>query len=258
MERPSAQDLCHEVAALKETFHYTGRMSQSTQERRQEHCQENTQSIDKNEIITKLQQQIQQKDDIIKERKDEITQLKHHAQQIEGLQRIIGSQDVLLQEKEQTIAAKQQEIVLLRQKLEESIGLKGESDGQIQYATLSHELPKKESPPQLPPKPLPDRPTTMHLPKSQVELLPKPPPSPRGSPQPHRHEISNRFPNRGRLKLKWKAGKRAPQMYRVTDAATDGDTIYFRRGTSQPLFMLTTLQMTHGHHFQTVQQDAVL
>ena len=90
VERPSAHELCHRVAALKETPQFTESV------RRAQERPEPGNTTKREEEIRELQQQVQ-----------EIHQLRQeHAQQIQGLQQIIGTQNNRLQEKDDIIRAK--------------------------------------------------------------------------------------------------------------------------------------------------------
>ena len=94
VERPSARELCHRVAALKETPQFTESV------RRAQERPEPGITTEREEEIRELQQQVQDKD----EENSQITQ--EHVQQIEGLQQIIGTQYNRLQEKDDIKRAK--------------------------------------------------------------------------------------------------------------------------------------------------------
>ena len=93
-ERPSAQELCHRVAALKETPQFTESV------RRAQERPEPDNTTEREEEIRELQQQVQDKDEENRQMRQE------HAQQIEGLQQIMGSQNNRLQEKDDIIRRK--------------------------------------------------------------------------------------------------------------------------------------------------------
>ena len=86
VERPSAQQLCERVAALKESPEY----SESVRDAEERNTVEQVRGDERDREIRSLRQQ--------------------HTQQIQGLQQIIQSQVSRLEEKDETIAAGQQEI----------------------------------------------------------------------------------------------------------------------------------------------------
>ena len=94
IERPSAQELCHRVAALKETPQFVESV------RRAQERPEPGNTTEREEEIRELQQQVEDKDEANRQMRQE------HAQQIQGLQQIIGSQNNRLQEKDDIIRTK--------------------------------------------------------------------------------------------------------------------------------------------------------
>ena len=213
VERPSAQELCHRVAALKETPQFTESV------RRAEERPEPGNSTEREEEIRELQQQVQDKDEENRQMRQE------HAQQIEGLQQIIGTQNNHLQEKddiirekndiirekELTIVTSQKECQQLRGQLQHvSQQLASSHQVTAQFQTRIQELEQQQL----------NR-------KSPTEVLVKPQPSLRDPPQTHHSDTSTRAVTRDSFTLKWREAKKAPRgMSRGSNAIVDGDMLY--------------------------------
>ena len=194
VERPSAQELCHRVADLKETPQFTESV------RRAQERLEPGNTTEREEEIRELQQQVQDKDEENRQIRQE------YAQQIEGLQQIIGSQnnrlqdkDDIIREKEQTIVASQQECQQLRETIRDQALM------------------------------IKDRETQQLNRKSPTEVLAKPQPRLRDPPQTRHSATSTRAVTRDSFTLKWREAKKAPcKMVRILNAIVDGDMVYLR------------------------------
>ena len=214
VERPSAQELCHRVAALKETPQFTESV------RRAEERPEPGNTTEREEEIRELQQQVQDKDEENRQMRQE------HAQQIQGLQQTMGSQNNRLQEKddiirekndiirekELTIVTSQKECQQLRGQLQHvSQQLASSQQVTAQFQTRIQELEQQLNR------------------KSPTEVLVKPQPSPRDPQQTHHSDTSTRAVTRDSFTLKWREAKKAPcKMDRGPNAIVDGDMVYLR------------------------------
>ena len=213
-ERPSARELCHRVAALKETPQFT-----ESVRRAQERPEPGT-TTEREEEIREIQQQVQDKDEENRQMRQE------HAQQIEGLQQIIGTQNNHLQEKddiirekndiirekELTIVTSQKECQQLRGQLQH-VSQQLESSQQVtaQFQTRIQELEQQLNR------------------KSPTEVLVKPQPSLIDPPQTHHSDTSTRAVTRDSFTLRWREAKKAPcKMDRGPNAIVDGDMVYLR------------------------------
>ena len=223
-ERPSAQELCHRVAALKQTPQFTESV------RRAQERPEPGNTTEREEEIRELQQQVQDKDEENRQMRQE------HAQQIQGLQQIIGSQNNCLQEnydiirekndiirekndiireKEQTIVASQKECQQLRGQLQHvTQQLASSQQVTAQFQTRVQELEQQQL----------NR-------KSPTEVLAKPQPSLRDPPQTGHSNTSTRAVTRDSFTLRWREATKAPcKMDRGSNAIVDGDMVYLRAG----------------------------
>ena len=214
VERPSAQELCHRVAALKETPQFTESV------RRAQERPEPGNTTEREEEIRELHQQVQDKDEENRQMRQE------HAQQIQGLQQIIGTQNNHLQEKDDVIRAKndiirekeltivtsQKECQQLRGQLQHvTQQLASSQQVTAQFQTRIQELEQQLNR------------------KSPTEVLVKPQPSPIDPPQTRHSNTSTRAVTRDRFTLKWREAKKAPcKMDRGPNAIVDGDMVYLR------------------------------
>ena len=212
-ERPSAQELCHRVAALKETPQFTESV------RRAQERPEPDNTTEREEEIRELQQQVQDKDEENRQMRQE------HAQQIEGLQQIMGSQNNRLQEKddiirkkndiirekELTIVTSQKECQQLRGQLQHvTQQLASSQQVTAQFQTRIQELEQQLNR------------------KSPTEMLVKPQPSLRDPPQTSHSDTNTRAVTRDSFTLRWREAKKAPRkMERGPNAIVDGDMVYF-------------------------------
>ena len=222
VERPSAQQLCHRVAALKETPQFTQSVTRA-QER-----PEPGNTTEREEEIRELQQ-VQDKDEENRQMRQE------HAQQIEGLQQIIGTQNNRLQEKdnikrekndiirekELTIVTSQKECQQLRGQLQHvTQQLASSQQVTAQFQTQIQGLEQQQ----------------LHR-KSPTEVLAKPQPSLRDPPQTYHSEISTRAVTRDSFTLRWREAKKAPcGMIRGPNAIVDGDMVYLRTGGTRKIY----------------------
>ena len=90
IERPSAEELCRRIASVKRSHKYSESVRESEEQSRE---------------IARREESLR----------------RQHAQQIEGLQRVIQTQLIRLDEKDRVIAAGQQEVQQLREQLREKI-----------------------------------------------------------------------------------------------------------------------------------------
>ena len=217
-ERPSAQELCHRVAALKETPQFTESV------RRAQERPEPDNTTEREEEIRELQQQVQDKEEENRQMRQE------HAQQIEGLQQIMGSQNNHLQEKddiirekndiirekELTIVTSQKECQQLRGQLQHiTQQLASSQQVTAQFQTRIQELEQQQL----------NR-------KSPTEVLVKPQPSLSDPQQTHHSDTSTRAVTRDSFTLRWREAKKAPcVMNRTPNAIVDGDMVYLRTGS---------------------------
>ena len=208
VERPSAQELCHRVAALKETHQFTESV------RRAQERPEPGNTTEREEEIRELQQQVQDKDEENRQMRQE------HAQQIQGLQQIMGSQnnhlqekdDILrdiIREKELTIVTSQKECQQLRGQLQHvTQQLASSQQVTAQFQTRIQELEELEQ-------------------QQPKRKSPKPQPSLSDPPQTGHSTTSTRAVTRDRFTLKWREAKKAPcKMRRSPNATVDGDMVY--------------------------------
>ena len=222
-ERPSAQELCHRVAALKETPQFTESV------RRAQERPEPGNTTEREEEIRELQQQVQDKEEENRQMRQE------HAQQIQGLQQIIGTQNNRLQEKddiirekndiirekELTIVTSQKECQQLRGQLQHvSQQLASSQQVTAQFQTRIQELEQQQL----------NR-------KSPTEMLVKPQPSLRDPPQTHHSDTSTRAVTRDSFTLRWREAKKAPcKMDRGPNAIVDGDMVYLIAGGTRNIY----------------------
>ena len=224
-ERPSAQELCHRVEALKETPHFTESV-------RSVHERIRINITEREEPIRELQQQVQDKDEENRQMRQE------HAQQIQGLQQIIGSQnnrlqdnDVIIQEKndiiqekECTLVDSQKECQQLRGSIKDKSQLIEEGEKQLLYVTQKLECSQQimaQFYTQI--QDLEQQQTTR---RSPTEV---PQPGLREPSQTHHSDTSTRAVSRDRLVLKWREAKKAPcKIHRGPNVIVDGDMMYFR------------------------------
>ena len=115
VERPSAQQLCERVAALKESPEY----SESVRDAEERNTAEQGRGVEREGEIRSLRQQ--------------------HTQQIQGLQQIIQSQVRRLEEKDESIAAGQQRI---REKMNEIDRLEREKN---EVTVRQHQVERKKN-----------------------------------------------------------------------------------------------------------------
>ena len=221
IERPSAQELCHRVAALKETPQFV-----ESVRRAQERPEPGT-TTEREEEIRELQQQVEDKDEANRQMRQE------HVQQIQGLQQIIGSQNNCLQEKddiiqtkEQTIVASQQEYQQLRGTIRDKDQLIEERERQLKHVTQQlKSLQQVTAQFQTRIQELEQQQVNR---KSPMEVLAKLQPSHRDSPQTGLSDTSTREVTRDSFTLRWREINNAPcKMYRGYNAIVDGDTVYF-------------------------------
>ena len=238
IERPSAQELCHRVAALKETPQFT-----ESVRRAQERPEPGT-TTEREEEIRELQQQVQDKDEANRQMRQK------HVQQIQGLQQIIGSQnnrlqekDVIIQqkndiiqEKEQTIVASQQEYQQLRGTIRDKDQLMEERERQLKHLTQQLESSQQvtaqfqtriQELEQLKLKP-------------PTEVLANPQPRPRDPPQTRHSDTSTslrRAVTKDSFTLRWREAKKVPcKMYRGSNAIVDGDMVYLRAAPTRNIY----------------------
>ena len=208
VERPSARELCHRVAALKETPQFT-----ESVRRAQERPEPGT-TTEREEEIRELQQQVQDKDEENRQMRQE------HAQQIQGLQQIMGSQnnhlqekdDILrdiIREKELTIVTSQKECQQLRGQLQHvTQQLASSQQVTAQFQTRIQELEELEQ-------------------QQPKRKSPKPQPSLSDPQQTSHSNTSTRVVTRDSFTLKWREAKKAPcEIRRSPNATVDGDMVY--------------------------------
>ena len=223
-ERPSARELCHRVAALKQTPQFTESV------RRAQERPEPGNTTEREEEIREIQQQVQDKDEENRQMRQE------HAQQIQGLQQIIGTQnnrlqekddiirekndiirekDDIIREKELTIVTSQKECQQLRGQLQHvTQQLASSQQVTAQFQTRIQELEQQLNR------------------KSPTEVLVKPQPSLSNPPQTRHSDTSTRAVTRDSFKLRWRKTKKAPcEMSRGSNAIVDGDMVYLRTGS---------------------------
>ena len=227
VERPSAQELCHRVTALKETPQFT-----ESVRRAQERPEPGT-TTEREEEIRELQQQVQDKDEANRQMRQK------HVQQIQGLQQIIGSQnnrlqdkDVIIQqkndiiqEKEQTIVASQQEYQQLRGTIRDKDQLIEERERQLKHVTRQLESSQQVTA-QFQTR-IQELEQQQVKRKSSTEVLAKPQPSIKDPPPTCLSETSTREVTRESFTLRWREVNNAPcKMYRGYNAIVDGYMVY--------------------------------
>ena len=201
VERPSAQELCHKVAALKETPQFTESV------RRAKKRPEPGTTTEREEEIRELQQQVQDKDE------ENCQMRQEHVQQIQGLQQIVGLQnnrlqekDDIIQEKDQLIEERERQLKHVTQQLESS------QKENAQFQTRIQELEQQQV----------NR-------KSSMEALANPQPRPRDPPQTCHSDTGTREVTRDSFTLRWREAKKAPcELTRGTNAIVDGDMVYLK------------------------------
>ena len=214
-ERPSAQELNHKVAALKETPQY----DESVKNARKGEC--NTTELKQH--IRKLQKQVQENDDVIQEKndiirdKDDIIQMKED---------VIKRKDQTVQQKQHTIEAGQHENRQIKEQLEklsiEKDCVIKERERQLEtcqeIAAKLHkhikELEKKQ--------PKRTLPMTVLTKMQQSQK---------------KHTQSPCSGNS--IKLRWREVKKSHtprKLYKRPDAVVNGDTIYLRAAATQNVY----------------------
>ena len=254
VERPSAQELCHRVAALKETHQFTESV------RRAQERPEPGNTTEREEEIRELQQQVQDKDEENRQMRQE------HAQQIQRFQQIMGSQnnrlqekddvirerndiirekDDIIREKELTIVTSQKECQQLRGQLQHvTQQLASSQQVTAQFQTRIQELEQQQ----------------LNRKSAEQKVLVKPQPSPRDPPQTHHSGTSTRAVTRDSFTLKWREAKKAPcgmsrctqgQLWTVTWCTLELVVVL-------KTFLPTNQQIRHGINFQSVKLNIVL
>ena len=227
VERPSAQELCHKVAALKETPQFTESV------RRAKKRPEPGTTTEREEEIRELQQQAQDKDEANRQMRQK------HVQQIQGLQQIIGSQnirlqekDVIIQQKNDIIQEKEQATVASQREYQQLKGTIGDIDQLIQERErqLEHVTQQLESSQQVTAQfqtRIQELEQQQMNRESSMEVLANPQPRPRDPPQTCHSDTSTREVTRDSFTLRWREINNAPcKMYRGYNAIVDGDMVY--------------------------------
>ena len=218
IERPSAQELCHRVAALKETPRFTESV------RRAQKIPEPGTTTEREEEIRELQQQVQDKVEESRQMRQE------HVQQIQGLQQIIGLQnnrlqekDDIIQEKDQLIEERERQLKHVTQQLESS------QKENAQFQTRIQELEQQQV----------NR-------ESSMEVLANPQPRPRDPPQTCHSDTGTREVTRDSFTLRWREAKKVPcELTRGTNAIVDGDMVYLKdSGTRDIIYAYTSTDDT--------------
>ena len=189
-ERPSARELCHKVAALKETPQFTKSV------RRAQERPEPGNSTERAEEI----REFQKVQDIHQMRQE-------HAQQIQGLQQIIGTQNNRLQEKDDIIREKNDIIRekddIIREK--ELTIVTSQKECQQLRGQLQHDTQQLASSQQ-----------TAALFQTRIQEL-----------EQWLSDTSTRAVTRDSFTLRWREAKKAPcRMDRGPNAIVDGDMVY--------------------------------
>ena len=207
VERPSAQQLCERVAALKEGTQYS----------------ESVRAVEARS--TTEQDRSDERDD---ERDRELRSLRQqHSQQVQGLQQIIRSQTTLLEGKDETIAAG---LKALRQKINENSQLEREKNQAIekkrrlerQLGRVNQQLEESEQ-------------INAQFQRRIVELEQLRPATDTTS---RSKEQSSSRPG---IKLTWREGKKAPSKISGSyGAAVDGSTLYVRKWISVYAYTIST------------------
>ena len=213
VERPSAQQLCERVAALKESPEY----SESVRDAEERNTAEQGRGDERDREIRSLRQQ--------------------HTQQVQGLQQIIQSQvsrleekDQLLREKDETIAAGQQRISEQQLEREKNVLM---ADKERSKREDSRVIEEKE------------RQLGRVNQQLEEQLIPATDATPR-SKQPRRATViapsskQQSSSSRAKIKMSWREGRKAPcKMYSYYNAIADGTTLYVRPGNFQ-VYAFTT------------------
>ena len=198
-ERPSAQQLCQRVAALKETAIYKDASERAKDSSGKEGESEQIQSLQQN--LEEKNRVIGQKDATIEQqliRQQELTQ--QMQQQNQQIQRLEGEKRRVERERNQAIQEKERELGRVNQQLEESERLIAD------FGKRNTEL------------------------EEQLSVL-------RGQVQEKDGGAKVRAVERANFKLKWREGGKAPcRMYRSCDAVVDGNTVYCKYDTNKNLY----------------------
>ena len=265
VERPSAQELCHRIAALKETPQFAESV------RRAQERPEPGNTTEREEEIRELQQQVQDKDEENRQMRQK------HVQQIQGLQQIIGSQNKrlqqkadiiqekeqtivishqeyhklrgairdkdqliiekgdIIQEKEQTTVACQQECQQLRRTIRDKDQLIEERERQLHHVTQQLESSQQV---------MAQFQTRIQEQEQQqlnrelpIEVVANPQPRPRDPPQICHSDTSTRTVTRDSFTLWRMEAKKAPcELTRGTNAIVEGDTVYLRAAPTRNIY----------------------
>ena len=196
VERPSAQQLCERVAALKESQEY----SESVRDAEERNTAEQGRGDERDREIRSLRQQ--------------------HTQQVQGLQQIIQSQvsrleekDQVLREKDETIAAGEQRIREQRDENEQQEREKNRviEEKQRQLGRVNQQLEECEQ-------------MIAQFQRRIAELEQLRPATTDATPR-------SKQQGRARIKMTWREGRKAPcKMRSFYNAVTDGTTLYVRPG----------------------------
>ena len=193
VERPSAQQLCERVAALKESPKY----SESVRDAEERNTAEQGRGDERDREIRSLRQQ--------------------HTQQVQDLQQIIQSQvsrleekDQVLREKDETIAAREQEIRDENEQLEREKNRVIE-EKERQLGRVNQQLEECEQ--------------VIAQFQRQIAELEQLRPATDATPRSKQQSSSSR----ARIKMTWREGRKAPcKMSTSYNAVADGTVVYVR------------------------------
>ena len=221
-ERPSCHELCGHMSTLKASPKYTESVQQSqvnTKPTQSANRESREREIQQSQQIQDLQQQLHNKDDQLCSLRDQLhtlrDQLQENEQEIQQQQQQIlrlwtllttkdEQLDHKLQQKEAAIAAGQQEIQQLRQKLQFSEQV---------IAEFQHNLLEREN-------------TILNQQRQLLGLLQQQPRQ-RGGQRREEEEASGAAASGGSIKLRWRDGGRAPCGMYGEVAAVEGSVAYF-------------------------------
>ena len=219
-DRPSAQQLCEQLATLKEASQY----SESKQRVQESSSQVGNDTIDKDRTIRELQQQvremgqvIQGKDHVIQQ-KDHVIQQRDHviwdnAQAIQEKDHVIQIKTIIIQDKELVISNRDTMLHALNRQLH---------DNEQVVAEFQQTLAQREKENRDLRESLSARDSDINDLQRQLQHLTVEQPQ---------AKVGSKMAEKRSIKLRWRDGGRAPERMHFGSCTADGDMAYFRCGS---------------------------
>ena len=202
-DRPSAQQLCEQLATLKEAPQY----SESKQRVQESSSPVGNDTTDKDRTIRELHQQVQEKNHVIRE-KDHVIQQKDHV--IRDNAQVIQEKDHVIQEKDHVISEKVRFLRDLNRQLQ---------DNEQVVAEFQQTLGQREKENRDLGESLSARDSDINDLQRQLQHL--------RAEQPQA-KVGSKMAEKRSIKLRWRDGGRAPEKMRFGSCTADADMACFR------------------------------